>query len=147
MELATANAAVLRNSRPTDALELDVREACGKARAARLPEDPGRTVVRGEKCARPQHPREEPKRKIIMRTRETWFREGGADGFSLSPNYLPGALDDFVDQVVPILQKRGLFRTDYEGATLRENLGLPRPVNAFVADPSLGVEPTMWAEG
>ncbi len=76
---------------------------------------------------------------------ETWFREGGADGFSLSPNYLPGALDDFVEQVVPILQKRGLFRTDYEGATLRENLGLPRPVNAFVADPSLGVEPEMWA--
>jgi FMN-dependent oxidoreductase (nitrilotriacetate monooxygenase family) len=76
---------------------------------------------------------------------ETWFREAGADGFSLSPNYLPGALEDFVDQVVPILQKRGLFRTDYEGPTLRDNLGLPRPINAFVADPSLGVEPTMWA--
>jgi FMN-dependent oxidoreductase (nitrilotriacetate monooxygenase family) len=76
---------------------------------------------------------------------ETWFLERGADGFSLSPNYLPGALDDFVDQVVPILQKRGLFRTDYEGATLRENLGLPRPVNAFVANPALGVEPGMWA--
>jgi alkanesulfonate monooxygenase SsuD/methylene tetrahydromethanopterin reductase-like flavin-dependent oxidoreductase (luciferase family) len=76
---------------------------------------------------------------------EKWFVERGADGFSLSPNYLPGALEDFVDQVVPILQRRGLFRTDYEGATLRENLGLPRPVNSFVADPSLGVEPTMWA--
>lgn len=76
---------------------------------------------------------------------ETWFHEGGADGFSLSPNYLPGALDDFVDQVVPILQQRGLFRTDYEGATLRENLGLPRPVNSFVADPALGAEPSMWA--
>jgi FMN-dependent oxidoreductase (nitrilotriacetate monooxygenase family) len=76
---------------------------------------------------------------------ETWFREGGADGFSLSPNMLPGSLDDFVDQVVPILQKRGLFRTDYEGATLRENLGIPRPVNSFVANPGLGSEPTMWA--
>jgi N-acetyl-S-(2-succino)cysteine monooxygenase len=75
---------------------------------------------------------------------ETWFLERGADGFSLSPNYLPGALDDFVDQVVPILQQRGLFRSDYEGATLRENLGLPRPVNAFVANPGLGVEPEMW---
>ena len=75
---------------------------------------------------------------------ETWFREGGADGFSLSPNYLPGALEDFVDQVVPILQKRGLFHTDYEGGTLRENLGLPRPVNSFVTDPALGSEPTMW---
>ena len=76
---------------------------------------------------------------------ETWFLERGADGFSLSPNYLPGGLDDFVDQVVPILQRRGVFRTDYQGATLRENLGLPRPVNSFVADPSLGIEPRMWA--
>ncbi|MGA1797204.1 LLM class flavin-dependent oxidoreductase [Sphingomonas sp. 4RDLI-65] len=76
---------------------------------------------------------------------ELWFREGGADGFSLSPNYLPGGLDDFVDQVIPILQKRGLFRTEYQGATLRENLGLPRPENAFVANPALGREPTMWA--
>ncbi|MDE1150847.1 MAG: LLM class flavin-dependent oxidoreductase [Azospirillaceae bacterium] len=76
---------------------------------------------------------------------ELWFREGGADGFSLSPNYLPDGLEDFVDQVIPILQKRGLFRTDYEGATLRENLGLPRPENAFVANPSLGSEPSMWA--
>ncbi|SER80214.1 LLM class flavin-dependent oxidoreductase [Sphingobium sp. YR768] len=76
---------------------------------------------------------------------ENWFREGGADGFSLSPNYLPGGLEDFVDQVIPILQKRGLFRTDYEGATLRENLGLEKPANAFVADPTLGREPTIWA--
>ncbi|HWU04682.1 MAG TPA: hypothetical protein VN222_18235, partial [Novosphingobium sp.] len=75
---------------------------------------------------------------------EAWFLSGAADGFSLSPNYLPGALEDFVDQVVPILQKRGLFRTEYEGATLRENLGLPRPENSFAADPSLGGEPAMW---
>ena len=75
---------------------------------------------------------------------ESWFTERGADGLSLAPNYLPGALEDFVDQVVPILQKRGLFRTDYEGATLRENLGLARPPNTFVANPGLGVEPTMW---
>ena len=75
---------------------------------------------------------------------ETWFLQGGADGFSLSPNYLPGALDDFVDQVVPILQKRGLFRTDYEGDTLRDNLGLARPENSFVLDPTLGSEPSMW---
>lgn len=76
---------------------------------------------------------------------EDWFRSKAADGFSLSPNYLPGGLDDFVDQVVPILQKRGLFRTEYEGATLRENLGLPRPENSFSADPALGSEPDMWA--
>jgi len=76
---------------------------------------------------------------------ETWFREGAADGFSVSPNYLPDNLEDFVEQVVPILQRRGLFRTDYQGGTLRENLGLSRPTNAFVADPGLGTEPAIWA--
>jgi FMN-dependent oxidoreductase (nitrilotriacetate monooxygenase family) len=81
----------------------------------------------------------------VADTLEDWFHAGAADGFSLSPNYLPGGLDDFVDQVVPILQKRGLFRTEYEGATLRENLGLPRPDNSFVADPALGGEPDLWA--
>ncbi|WP_039389603.1 LLM class flavin-dependent oxidoreductase [Novosphingobium sp. MBES04] len=76
---------------------------------------------------------------------EDWFSKGGADGFSLSPNYLPGGLEDFVDEVIPILQRRGLFRTEYKGGTLRENLGLPVPENAFVADPALGREPRMWA--
>jgi alkanesulfonate monooxygenase len=45
------------------------------------------------------------------------------------PPYLPGALDDFVDHVVPELQRRGVFRTEYDGSTLRENLGLTRPAN------------------
>ena len=45
--------------------------------------------------------------------------------------YLPAGLDDFVDQVVPELQRRGIFRREYEGTTLRENLGLPRPKNRF----------------
>ena len=45
--------------------------------------------------------------------------------------YLPAGLDDFVDKVVPELQRRGIFRTEYEGTTLRENLGLPRPKNRF----------------
>ena len=44
---------------------------------------------------------------------------------------LPAGLDDFVDKVVPELQRRGIFRTEYEGRTLRENLGLPRPKNRF----------------
>ncbi len=74
-----------------------------------------------------------------------WFHCGAADGFSLAPNYLPDGLTEFVDQVVPILQKRGLFRTDYEGVTLRDNLGLPRPINTFVADPTRHVEPAIWA--
>ncbi|MER5193711.1 LLM class flavin-dependent oxidoreductase [Streptomyces sp. NPDC002755] len=58
---------------------------------------------------------------------ETWFHERAADGFNISFPYLPGPAEDFVDHVVPLLQRRGLLRTEYEGATLRENLGLPRP--------------------
>jgi FMN-dependent oxidoreductase (nitrilotriacetate monooxygenase family) len=58
---------------------------------------------------------------------ESWYREGAADGFNILPPYLPGALDDFVDQVIPELQRRGLVRTHYTGRTLREHLGLPRP--------------------
>lgn len=60
---------------------------------------------------------------------EAWFLEGGADGFNLFPHYLPGSLDDFVDHVVPLLQRRGLVRTEYAGTTLRDNLGLERPAH------------------
>ncbi len=58
---------------------------------------------------------------------EEWFVVGAADGFNIMPPWFPGAFDDFVDQVVPILQKRGLFRHDYSGSMLRDHLGLPRP--------------------
>jgi FMN-dependent oxidoreductase (nitrilotriacetate monooxygenase family) len=61
-----------------------------------------------------------------------WFLNGAADGFNIMPPILPTGLTEFVDQVVPILQKRGWFRTAYEGTTLRENLGLERPANRFV---------------
>ncbi|WP_392533460.1 LLM class flavin-dependent oxidoreductase [Nostoc sp. C117] len=64
---------------------------------------------------------------------EEWFNNGAADGFNIMPPILPTGLDEFVNLVVPILQKRGLFRTEYEGSTLRENLGLRRPDNRFVA--------------
>jgi alkanesulfonate monooxygenase len=47
--------------------------------------------------------------------------------------HLPGGLDDFVDRVVPVLQDRAMLRKEYEGTTLRENLGLPRPENRFFA--------------
>jgi FMN-dependent oxidoreductase (nitrilotriacetate monooxygenase family) len=60
---------------------------------------------------------------------EHWFRDGAADGFNVMPAWLPGSLRDFVDLVIPELQRRGLFRTEYEAMTLRENLGLPRPLN------------------
>ena len=60
---------------------------------------------------------------------EHWFRDGAADGFNVMPAYLPGSLKDFVEGVIPELQRRGLFRTEYEATTLRGNLGLPKPVN------------------
>ncbi|MES2710450.1 MAG: LLM class flavin-dependent oxidoreductase, partial [Pseudomonadota bacterium] len=66
-------------------------------------------------------------------TMESWFREGAADGFNLMPPYFPGQFDAFVHQVVPILQARGLFRRDYEGTTLRDHLGLARPVSRYAA--------------
>ena len=53
------------------------------------------------------------------------------DGFLIQPPVLPVGLDDFVELVIPELQNRGLFRTEYEGATLRQNLGLPRPANRY----------------
>ncbi|MGI9523018.1 MAG: LLM class flavin-dependent oxidoreductase [Hyphomicrobiaceae bacterium] len=60
-----------------------------------------------------------------------WLVEKGCDGFNVMFPYLPEGLDDFVDSVVPALQRRGIYRTEYEGKTLRENLGLPRPENQF----------------
>jgi FMN-dependent oxidoreductase (nitrilotriacetate monooxygenase family) len=62
---------------------------------------------------------------------EEWFTGGAADGFNVMPPYLPGGLDDFVDHVVPLLQDRKLFRTEYAGTTLREHYGLPRPASQF----------------
>jgi len=58
---------------------------------------------------------------------ESWFAEGAADGFNVMPPVLPAMLDVFVAEVIPLLQKRGLFRTAYEGETLRDHYGLDRP--------------------
>ena len=58
---------------------------------------------------------------------ERWFAAGAADGFNVMPPFFPGQFDVFVDQVVPLLQERGLFRADYTGTTLRDHLGLQRP--------------------
>jgi len=58
---------------------------------------------------------------------EAWFAAPACDGFVLSATHVPGAYEDFVRFVVPELQRRGLFRKDFAGATLRQNLGLPRP--------------------
>jgi FMN-dependent oxidoreductase (nitrilotriacetate monooxygenase family) len=59
---------------------------------------------------------------------ERWWRAGASDGFTLMPHILPEQLDLFVDHVVPILQRRGIARTEYAGRTLREHVGLPRPL-------------------
>ncbi|HLL65448.1 MAG TPA: LLM class flavin-dependent oxidoreductase [Micromonosporaceae bacterium] len=60
---------------------------------------------------------------------ELWYHNGAADGFNIMPPVLPSGLSAFVDHVVPLLQRRGLFRTEYEGRTLRDNYGLARPAN------------------
>lgn len=60
----------------------------------------------------------------------TWLDAGAADGFNIMPPYFPSELDLFVDQVVPLLQRRGLFRAEYAGTTLRDHLGLARPARA-----------------
>ncbi len=65
-----------------------------------------------------------------------WFEAGAADGFNIMPPYLPGSFEVFVDEVVPILQRRVVFRTEYEGTTLRDHYGLSRPAGLFSQVPA-----------
>jgi FMN-dependent oxidoreductase (nitrilotriacetate monooxygenase family) len=65
---------------------------------------------------------------------QLWFENGAADGFNFMPPSIPDQLEVFVDNVVPILQERGLFRIEYEGTTLRDHYGLDRPASSFTAD-------------
>jgi alkanesulfonate monooxygenase SsuD/methylene tetrahydromethanopterin reductase-like flavin-dependent oxidoreductase (luciferase family) len=67
---------------------------------------------------------------------ERWFAAGAADGFHLLPAVLPDGLEQLASELVPELQRRGLFRTAYTGRTLREHLGLPRPVSQYAGVPS-----------
>jgi FMN-dependent oxidoreductase (nitrilotriacetate monooxygenase family) len=67
----------------------------------------------------------------MVETMEDWFRDRAADGFNLMPSVLPWMLDVFIAEVIPLLQRRGLFRTAYDGATLRHHFGLPRPTCSF----------------
>ncbi|MEM8976132.1 MAG: LLM class flavin-dependent oxidoreductase, partial [Pseudomonadota bacterium] len=62
-----------------------------------------------------------------------WFRSKAADGFNVMPPLLPSMLDAFVEEVIPLLQKRGLFRTAYQGGTLRSHYGLDEPTSQFDA--------------
>ena len=70
----------------------------------------------------------------IADTMEEWFENAGCDGFNIMFPYLPGGLDDFVEHVIPELPRRELFRREYEGSTLRENLGLARPANRYFSN-------------
>src|SRR6266550_4482196 len=74
----------------------------------------------------------------IADTLEEWFTEGAADGFNILPPYFPGAFADFVDLVVPELQRRGLFRHAYRGPTLRDHLGLARVPAPARSDEAVG---------
>jgi alkanesulfonate monooxygenase len=69
--------------------------------------------------------------KSIADQMEEWLFTDASDGFTIMFPYLPGGLDDFCQQVVPELQRRAIYRREYQGKTLRENLGLPRPANHF----------------
>ncbi|CUJ98618.1 LLM class flavin-dependent oxidoreductase [Achromobacter xylosoxidans] len=64
---------------------------------------------------------------------QQWFEEDGADGFNIMSPWLPGGLDDFIELALPELRRRGLFRTEYNGATLRQHLGLARPAHRAAA--------------
>jgi hypothetical protein len=66
---------------------------------------------------------------------QRWFENEAADGFNIMPPILPESLHTVVDLLVPELQRRGLFRTAYEGTTLRENLGLARPESRYANKP------------
>ena len=68
---------------------------------------------------------------MIADQMEEWLNSNACDGFNIMFPYLPQGIDDFVDKLVPELQRRGVYRTSYEGNTLRENLGLPRPKNQY----------------
>ena len=74
--------------------------------------------------------------KAIADTMEEWLATNASDGFNVMFSHVPGGLDEFVDKVVPELQRRGIFRREYVGPTLRENLGLPRPRNRFFPETS-----------
>jgi FMN-dependent oxidoreductase (nitrilotriacetate monooxygenase family) len=64
---------------------------------------------------------------------QDWFESEACDGFNITPTHLPGGCEDFVELITPELQRRGLFRKEYEANTLRENLGLKRPLNRYAA--------------
>ena len=85
-----------------------------------------RDFLRVTQRGKPSHAVVGSPREIADRLEE-WFTTGACDGFVISATHIPGSYEDFVRLVVPELQRRGLYHWDYEGPTLRENLGLGRP--------------------
>jgi len=73
---------------------------------------------------------------LIADSMQDWLQTGAADGFNVMFHTVPAGLDEFVDLVVPELQRRGIFRREYEGVTLRDHLGLKRPANRFFPSPA-----------
>jgi len=67
----------------------------------------------------------------IVDVMQDWFENDACDGFNITPTHLPGGCEDFVEMITPELQRRGLFRKEYEGKTLRENLGLKPAVSRY----------------
>jgi alkanesulfonate monooxygenase SsuD/methylene tetrahydromethanopterin reductase-like flavin-dependent oxidoreductase (luciferase family) len=67
----------------------------------------------------------------IVDEMEAWIDGEAADGFNLTPTHLPHGIRDFAEFVIPELHRRGMFREEYEGSTLRENLGLPTPISRY----------------
>ena len=71
---------------------------------------------------------------------EAWYTEKACDGFNINTPVMPRSLNDFVDLVIPELQRRGLFRKAYQGKTLRERMGLPLPTNPWASKPAMAAE-------
>jgi N-acetyl-S-(2-succino)cysteine monooxygenase len=101
---------------------LTIRETALRAAGAR-----GKSVIRGT-----------PEQIVDMM--EEWYMKEAADGFNVIPAFLPGSLDDFVELVIPELQRRDLFRLEYTGRTLREHLGLPRPLSRYAQQTNQAAE-------
>lgn len=74
--------------------------------------------------------------ELVADQMQEWYENGAADGFNVMPPWLTGGFDVFADEVIPLLRKRGLFRYEYGGRTLRDHLGLPRPTSQYAAPPA-----------
>jgi FMN-dependent oxidoreductase (nitrilotriacetate monooxygenase family) len=109
---------------PADGITTFARNALDKARRQKLTL---RALIRSQVGGGSNHRAIVGTPEQIAASIEDWFRSGAADGFNLMPDVLPSGLEAFVDHVVPLLRRRGIFREAYEGGTLRSHFGLARP--------------------